>query len=65
MKSGAATGQAYLKTGTLSDTRALAGYVRGKSGKVYAVSLVVSDAEARQRDADARRHRRVDRERRG
>ena len=46
MKSGAATGQAWLKTGTLSDTRALAGYVRGKSGKVYAVSLVACDPEA-------------------
>ena len=46
MKSGAATGQAYLKTGTLSDTRALAGYVRAKSGKVYAVAMVVTDAEA-------------------
>ena len=30
MTSGAATGQAYLKTGTLSDTRALAGYVRAQ-----------------------------------
>jgi D-alanyl-D-alanine carboxypeptidase/D-alanyl-D-alanine-endopeptidase (penicillin-binding protein 4) len=46
MKSGAATGQAYLKTGTLSDTRALAGYVRAKSGRVYAVALVVTDPEA-------------------
>ena len=48
MKSGAATGQAWLKTGTLSDTRALAGYVRGKSGKVYAVSLVACGPEAGQ-----------------
>ena len=46
MKSGAATGQAYLKTGTLSDTRALAGYVRARSGKVYAVAIVVTDADA-------------------
>jgi len=46
MKSGAATGQAYLKTGTLSDTRALAGYVRARSGKIYAVAIVVTDAEA-------------------
>jgi D-alanyl-D-alanine carboxypeptidase/D-alanyl-D-alanine-endopeptidase (penicillin-binding protein 4) len=42
----AATGQAYLKTGTLSDTRALAGYVRAKSGRVYAVSLIVTDPDA-------------------
>ena len=46
MTSGAATGQAYLKTGTLSDTRALAGYVRAKSGKLYAVSMVVTHPEA-------------------
>ena len=46
MTHGAATGQAYLKTGTLSDTRALAGYVRAKSGRVYAVSMVVTDPDA-------------------
>ena len=46
MTSGAATGQAYLKTGTLSDTRALAGYVRANSGRVYAVSMIVTDPAA-------------------
>ena len=46
MRSGLATGQAYLKTGTLSDTRALAGYVRAKSGKVYAVAALVNHADA-------------------
>jgi D-alanyl-D-alanine carboxypeptidase/D-alanyl-D-alanine-endopeptidase (penicillin-binding protein 4) len=46
MRSGAATGHAYLKTGTLSDTRALAGYVRAQSGRVYAVSMVVTDRAA-------------------
>ena len=46
MTSGAATGRAYLKTGTLSDTRALAGYVRGNSGRVYAVSMIVTDPAA-------------------
>jgi len=46
MTASAATGKAFLKTGTLSDTRALAGYVRAKSGKVYAVSLIVTDPEA-------------------
>jgi D-alanyl-D-alanine carboxypeptidase/D-alanyl-D-alanine-endopeptidase (penicillin-binding protein 4) len=46
MTSGAATGQAFLKTGTLSDTRALAGYVRARSGRVYAVSLIVTDPAA-------------------
>ena len=46
MTGDAARGRAFLKTGTLSDTRALAGYVRAQSGKVYAVALVVSHAEA-------------------
>jgi D-alanyl-D-alanine carboxypeptidase/D-alanyl-D-alanine-endopeptidase (penicillin-binding protein 4) len=46
MTHGAATGQAYLKTGTLSDTRALAGYVRAKSGRIYAVSMIVTDPQA-------------------
>jgi serine-type D-Ala-D-Ala carboxypeptidase/endopeptidase (penicillin-binding protein 4) len=43
---GRAAGHAFLKTGTLNDTRALAGYVLGKSGKMYAVSLMVNDAAA-------------------
>jgi len=42
---GQAAGQAYLKTGTLNDTRALAGYVHGASGKMYAVALVVNGAD--------------------
>lgn len=43
---GAATrGQAYLKTGTLNDTRALAGYVHGASGKMYAVAFMVNDSD--------------------
>ncbi|MEO6031341.1 MAG: D-alanyl-D-alanine carboxypeptidase [Burkholderiaceae bacterium] len=46
MRSGAASGQAFLKTGTLSDTRALAGYVRARSGKVYAVTAIVTHANA-------------------
>ena len=46
MLKGPATGQAFLKTGTLSDTRALAGYVRGKSGKVYAVAAMVNHPRA-------------------
>ncbi|MES2101914.1 MAG: D-alanyl-D-alanine carboxypeptidase/D-alanyl-D-alanine-endopeptidase [Pseudomonadota bacterium] len=40
-----AAGQAYLKTGTLNDTRALAGYVHGLSGKMYAVALMVNSAD--------------------
>jgi D-alanyl-D-alanine carboxypeptidase/D-alanyl-D-alanine-endopeptidase (penicillin-binding protein 4) len=46
MRHGAATGQAFLKTGTLRDTRALAGYVRARSGKVYAVAALVNHPEA-------------------
>jgi D-alanyl-D-alanine carboxypeptidase/D-alanyl-D-alanine-endopeptidase (penicillin-binding protein 4) len=40
-----AAGQAYLKTGTLNDTRALAGYVHGLSGKMYAVALMVNSGD--------------------
>ncbi|WP_280155321.1 D-alanyl-D-alanine carboxypeptidase [Piscinibacter sp. XHJ-5] len=46
MRSGSATGQAWLKTGTLRDTRALAGYVRARSGKVYAVAAIVNHPQA-------------------
>ena len=42
---GKAMGQAYLKTGTLNDTRALAGYVHGASGKMYAVALMVNSTD--------------------
>ena len=46
LRHGSATGQAFLKTGTLRDTRALAGYVRSRSGAVYAVAAVVNHPEA-------------------
>jgi D-alanyl-D-alanine carboxypeptidase/D-alanyl-D-alanine-endopeptidase (penicillin-binding protein 4) len=46
MQGTAAEGRAFLKTGTLLDTRALAGYVTGGSGKVYAVALMVNHPEA-------------------
>jgi serine-type D-Ala-D-Ala carboxypeptidase/endopeptidase (penicillin-binding protein 4) len=46
MERGAAAGMAFLKTGTLLDARALAGYVRGKSGKVYAVAALLNHPEA-------------------
>ncbi|HJV60477.1 MAG TPA: D-alanyl-D-alanine carboxypeptidase [Albitalea sp.] len=48
LRNGAATGQAYLKTGTLHDTRALAGYVRGRSGKVYVIAAMVNHPRAAQ-----------------
>lgn len=46
LRSGSATGQAWLKTGTLHDSRALAGYVRARSGKVYAVAVFANHAQA-------------------
>ena len=45
LQRGEAMGQAFLKTGTLNDTRALAGYVHGASGKMYAVALMVNSAD--------------------
>lgn len=39
-------GQAHLKTGTLRDSRALAGYVRGVSGKRYILVSLVNDPNA-------------------
>lgn len=46
MTKGVARGNAFLKTGTLSDVRALAGYVRGNSGRIYAVTVLVNDPRA-------------------
>lgn len=43
-------GRAHLKTGTLRDSRALAGYVLGASGKRYIVVMMVND----ERSASAR-----------
>ena len=43
---GSARGRAFLKTGTLNDTRALAGYVRSLSGRLYAVSAMVNHTDA-------------------
>jgi serine-type D-Ala-D-Ala carboxypeptidase/endopeptidase (penicillin-binding protein 4) len=46
MRHGLATGHAWLKTGSLLDARALAGYVKGRSGKVYAVAAMVNHPRA-------------------
>lgn len=43
---GPATGHAWLKTGSLLDARALAGYVKGRSGKVYALAAMVHHPDA-------------------
>ena len=45
LQGGKAMGRAFLKTGTLNDTHALAGYVRAASGKMYAVALMVNHAD--------------------
>jgi serine-type D-Ala-D-Ala carboxypeptidase/endopeptidase (penicillin-binding protein 4) len=39
-------GKALLKTGTLTEVRAVAGYVTGKSGQVYAVVALVNHTNA-------------------
>ena len=46
LQGGKAQGRAFLKTGSLNDTRALAGYVRATSGRLYAVSAMVNHADA-------------------
>jgi D-alanyl-D-alanine carboxypeptidase/D-alanyl-D-alanine-endopeptidase (penicillin-binding protein 4) len=38
--------QAFLKTGTLTGVRSLAGYVRGKSGQMIAVTIIVNSPRA-------------------
>lgn len=46
MGNGSATGRAHLKTGTGADTRALAGYVRCRSGRAHAVAAFVNHPDA-------------------
>lgn len=46
MKGAATQGMAHLKTGSLRDVRAIAGYVLGASGKRYVVVSVVNDERA-------------------
>ncbi len=38
--------QAFLKTGTLTGVRSLAGCVRGKSGQMIAVTIIVNSPRA-------------------
>ena len=51
MKSEAIAGQAHIKTGTLSDVRAIAGYVLDRDGRRYAVTMIVNHANAQQTQA--------------
>ncbi|MEO8278841.1 MAG: D-alanyl-D-alanine carboxypeptidase/D-alanyl-D-alanine-endopeptidase [Ideonella sp.] len=46
MREGPAVGRAYLKTGSLLDVRAIAGFVRSRSGRVYAVSALINHPDA-------------------
>jgi len=45
-KNSTAQRQAFLKTGTLTGVRSLAGYVRGKSGQMIAVTVIVNSPNA-------------------
>jgi serine-type D-Ala-D-Ala carboxypeptidase/endopeptidase (penicillin-binding protein 4) len=51
MTESAATGRAFLKTGTLADTRALAGYVKSLGGRMYAVAAIINHVDAPQHTA--------------
>ncbi len=55
MKSESIAGQAHIKSGSLSDVRAIAGYVLDRSGRRYAVSMMVNhpNAQASQAAQDA------------
>jgi len=46
LRSDETRGMAHLKTGTLRDARALAGYVLGTSGKRYALVVMINDDRA-------------------
>lgn len=46
MRGGDAQGKAHLKTGTLANVRAMAGYVLGASGKRYVVVSIVNNEQA-------------------
>nr|WP_231879314.1 D-alanyl-D-alanine carboxypeptidase/D-alanyl-D-alanine-endopeptidase [Collimonas arenae] len=46
LKDQGVAGQAHVKTGTLNDVRAIAGYVLAASGKYYAVVCLINDPNA-------------------
>ena len=39
-------GRAWLKTGTLRDVTAIAGYVSGRSGERYAIAAIINHPNA-------------------
>ncbi|MGL4996260.1 MAG: D-alanyl-D-alanine carboxypeptidase, partial [Deefgea sp.] len=46
LKDEASIGQAHIKTGTLKDVRAVAGYARDAKGKTWAVVGIINHANA-------------------
>ncbi len=46
MRTGPAIGRAFLKTGSLIDVRSIAGFVRARNGRVYAVAALVNHPDA-------------------
>ncbi|CAK0758280.1 serine-type D-Ala-D-Ala carboxypeptidase/endopeptidase (penicillin-binding protein 4) [Gammaproteobacteria bacterium] len=48
LKNQGIAGQAQLKTGTLADVKAIAGYARSASGRQYLLVFLIQDPEARQ-----------------
>lgn len=51
LKSGAMAGQAHIKTGSLLDVRAIAGYVLDRGGRRYAVAMIVNHPSAQRSQA--------------
>jgi D-alanyl-D-alanine carboxypeptidase/D-alanyl-D-alanine-endopeptidase (penicillin-binding protein 4) len=51
LRSGAVAGQAHIKTGTLSDVRAIAGYVLDRNGRRQAVTMFVNHPDAQKSQA--------------
>ncbi len=51
MKSESIAGQAHIKTGSLSDVRAIAGYVLDRNGRRQAVAMIVNHPNAQQSQA--------------
>ena len=52
-------GSAHIKTGLLSDARAIAGYVLDRNGRRHVVVMIVNHPRAREADAAHRRAARV------
>ncbi len=51
LKSESIAGQAHIKTGSLADVRAIAGYVLDRNGRRHAVTMIVNHANAQQSQA--------------